>query len=168
MTHGDDFVGPEIPFGAAVIFVPAESKKSGHLHKWGPTGRLGVFAGYDLQPGSTWTGGGVLVWDLAEFEGVPLLQEAQYMKHSLQFPHKTRRVQLADNDITFPLRHRYRITNYTLERREEAKRLEGLPHNAEDDDRSIMSADSAVSMTPFNRIKSNLMMIRRPLLVETL
>ena len=58
LTHGDDFVGPEIPFGAAVIFVPAETQNSGHLHNWGPTGRLGVFAGYDLQPGSTWTGGG--------------------------------------------------------------------------------------------------------------
>ena len=101
---------------------------------------------------------GVLVWDLSEFEGVPLLQEAQYMKQSLQSPHKTRRAQLADNGITFPLRHRYRITNNTLECREDAKRLEGIcAHENVDDANKASGLPKArhSRMYPLNDTSNN-------------
>ena len=64
------------------------------------------------------------------------------MKLSLQSPHRTRRVQLADNDVSFPLRQRYRLTNYTLEGREEAKRSEGETDAPDGDADSVASANS--------------------------
>ena len=84
-THGSDFEGLRIPFGCEVVYRPAQTNKSGDLHKCGPTGRTGIFAGYQLGPGGEWSGG-YLVWDLTEFEGVSLLSEARVMSNSLKLP----------------------------------------------------------------------------------
>ena len=35
ITHGGGFLGQEIPFGAAVVYLLAETKHSGAHHKWG-------------------------------------------------------------------------------------------------------------------------------------
>ena len=46
------------------------------------------------------------------------------MKVGLRNPHRTSNVVLAEGEITYPLRERYKRTNYTLEGREAAARLE--------------------------------------------
>ena len=63
---------------------------------------------------------------------------------SLQHPHRTRRAQLADDVVYYPLRRRYRFTDYTIEGREEAKILEGAEFPDIDEVNSIKSASEGM------------------------
>ena len=49
-THGEQWNGPEIPFGAAVIYRPSDTVAvvPGKIE---PTGRMGIFAGYQIEYG---------------------------------------------------------------------------------------------------------------------
>ena len=44
-----------------------------------------------------------------------MFQEARTMKTGLRRPHLTSNVQVPDGDPRYPLRERYRQTNYTVE-----------------------------------------------------
>ena len=65
---GSEFSGPRIPFGAKVRLFPASTKRVSDL-KWSGNMRVGVFAGYEIVPGYSWSGN-FLVWDLDDFVGV--------------------------------------------------------------------------------------------------
>ena len=55
LTHGSSCTGHLIPFGAKVIFKPAETKQEG-TSKMEPSAITGILAGYELFPGCKWIG----------------------------------------------------------------------------------------------------------------
>ena len=62
------FVGPKIPFGAAVSFKQSPISKQ-NKSKFSPDSQVGVFFGYVLQPGGVWKSDFYVVV-LADFVGV--------------------------------------------------------------------------------------------------
>ena len=104
MTHNEPFEGKRIPFGAKVIYRPADTKDiSIHKNKMEPTGSIGVFAGYEISPGYSWDGI-YLVWDLSDFAEVDLSANAKVT--SLKIPHKVKRVEIPE-EVVFPLKDVY-------------------------------------------------------------
>ena len=72
LTHKKgEFTGMKIPFGARVWFKPSDTRPGDVPGKWEPDALEGVFAGYDIAPGYTWTKR-YLVWSLTDFDGLPL------------------------------------------------------------------------------------------------
>ena len=68
-THGEEFPGKHFVFGQKVIYEPPNTKLvKKQQPKMGPTARIGIFAGYELNPGYTW-GKSYRVWDLKDFAG---------------------------------------------------------------------------------------------------
>ena len=57
-----------IPFGARVRYKPQPSYSKYYRSKFDPEGRVGIFMGYELQPGGTWSGD-YLVADISDFVG---------------------------------------------------------------------------------------------------
>jgi len=112
-THGDEFHGERIPFGAKVIFKPAETKDVGRS-KFEPTSRIGVFAGYELAPGYTWSGT-YLIWYLSDFAGADLSADMKLKDIKFQRPHRTRVVEVPEEGYVFPLLTEYKRKNETLE-----------------------------------------------------
>ena len=70
MTHKKgEFGGIKIPFGARVYFKPPETRPNDVLGKWEPDSLGGIFAGYDMAPGYTWSRR-YWVWSLTDFDGL--------------------------------------------------------------------------------------------------
>ena len=69
-THGYPFTGELVPFGAAVIYKPTPVQDVA-ISKMEPSTRVGIFAGYKIEPGYKWGSekqtGKYLVWDLDAF-----------------------------------------------------------------------------------------------------
>ena len=62
--HAEHFPGMQIPFGAGVYYLPSGLRNLSSNAD--PRMRYGVFVGYRLKPGSTWSGE-YLVYDLDVF-----------------------------------------------------------------------------------------------------
>ena len=93
-THGTDHAGLAIPFGARVAYLPTDTHEIAKS-TWDAPSRIGVFAGYDLDSGYIWSRR-YLVWDISEFEGLPLL--ATYIvAGTLATPHCTKQVKILPN-----------------------------------------------------------------------
>ena len=83
--------------------------------------KVGVFAGYELAPGYSWSKN-FLVWDLNDFVNMCLAIDAPALSLALQRPHVTNTVKLEEGGIVFPLKEKYDQANTTLEGREEVHR----------------------------------------------
>jgi len=59
-----EFVGLKIPFGARVLFKPSDTRPDDKPSQWAPDALEGVFAGYHLQLGYTWSKQ-YLVWPIS-------------------------------------------------------------------------------------------------------
>ena len=80
LTHTEHRKGMRLPFGCAVRYLPNRTRKEkkkknkGNLvykdkqAKWDARSRLGIFVGYDMHPGYSWSKR-YLVWDLDAFQG---------------------------------------------------------------------------------------------------
>ena len=53
--HGEELHGEQIPFGAKVNFMPSSHGRVLQKYKFDPKGISGVFAGYEVRPGMTWS-----------------------------------------------------------------------------------------------------------------
>ena len=73
----------------------------------------GIFLGYRLQPGGTWSGE-YIVADLYDFVGCNLHIDASYSEYKHLRPHITDTVAFGKRKICFPLKQRYDIANVTL------------------------------------------------------
>ena len=79
----------------------------------------GIFLGYRLQPGGTWSGE-YIVADLSDYVGRNLHADARYTGFKGIRPHITDTAALGRRRICFPLKQRYDIANMTLEGLESA------------------------------------------------
>ena len=102
-----------IPFGAKVTFKPSDARSRSQDTKFDPKGLVGVFAGYVVEAGNSWSRR-MLVWNLQDFAKVNLAYDCEQVPMSLKRPHVTERVEL-DSPITFPLKAEYEKLNSTLE-----------------------------------------------------
>ena len=108
-THGSKFSGLRIPFGSKVYFIPSPTKDVSQ-GKMEPSAQVGVFAGYALAPGCTWTGD-YLVWLLDDFADLSLKRNAVIRSPKLSRPHRTRNVEVPTGAISFPLKAWYEVCN---------------------------------------------------------
>jgi hypothetical protein len=118
-THGVEHDGLAIPFGSRA-YLPTDTHDITKSTCDAPA-RIGVVAGYDMDSGYIWSRR-YLVWDLSEFEGLPLLA-TKVVTGTLSTPHSTKQVKLlsANNgEWVFPLKARYDLETMTLEGRENA------------------------------------------------
>eukprot|EP00972_Heterocapsa_arctica_P063120 9312113-Heterocapsa_arctica.AAC.1 len=53
-VHGSESKALRLPFGCAVIFIPASTKLADVPAKWEGSGIAGVFGGYRMKPGYNW------------------------------------------------------------------------------------------------------------------
>ena len=114
-THGEEFSGKVLPFGCKVVYKPSATKRVGRDQpKMAPTTRIGVFAGYVLNPGYSWSKS-YLVWDLTDFVDMDFRVDAKALRNEHRSPSVTQEVWLADEGITFPLKQAYDRANGTLE-----------------------------------------------------
>ena len=73
----------------------------------------GIFAGYELGPGYTWTGQ-YRVWALEDFRDTDLSNFAGALSHQHRAMHKVKVVELPQNGVFFPLKEEYdRIKNHS-------------------------------------------------------
>ena len=70
------------PFGCAVIYFPSQTKQSGKTTKWEGTGKQGIFAGYHVGAGYTWSGQ-YLVCDISEIDHADLAIDNKTFPKSL-------------------------------------------------------------------------------------
>ena len=78
--------GLAIPFGCGIFFLPAPTKYTNS--KSCPKMSCGVFLGYRLQPGGTWSGE-YIVADLYDFVGCNLHVDTRYLEFKHLRPHIT-------------------------------------------------------------------------------
>jgi hypothetical protein len=74
----------------------------------------GVFAGYYIQPGYTWSKQ-YLVWPLTDFDGLKLLVSTPADEFPLREPHKVGRLVVPPGSWRFPLKARYDFVHAELE-----------------------------------------------------
>ena len=72
---GDDWKGKAIPIGAKVFFSPTDTRDKTHDHKFDPKGIAGIFAGYVVTTGRSWSRK-YRVWDMKELANVNLSMDA--------------------------------------------------------------------------------------------
>ena len=53
---GSDYLGPLIPFGAEISYLPITDKDKARCHQLGSKLLFGIFLGYDQQAGGGWSG----------------------------------------------------------------------------------------------------------------
>ena len=126
-THGEEFPGKRLPFGCKVICKPSPTKHK-EVHKMEARTITGILCGYVLHPGYTWHGE-YCVWDLNEFTMVDLSIKAlphRNLAKALSHPHITKRVELPEEGIVFPLKAEYDRVNFTLEGMREIAAREGI------------------------------------------
>ena len=128
---GDDFKGKAIPFGAKVFFKPTDTREKTYGHKFDPKGIPGVFAGYVVTTGQSWSR---RVWDMKEFANVNLSMDAAVPRKLAQ-PYQTEVIHLPTK-ITFPLKSEYERMNETLEGLKDNINLDGkeIKDFGDDDD----------------------------------
>ena len=105
---GDRFSGKAIPFGAKVFFKPTETREPTYGGKFDPKGIPGIFAGYVIGSGHTWSRK-YRVWDLADFGSANLGMNAK-VPGFLRKPCITEVVILPEA-IEFPLKKEYERMN---------------------------------------------------------
>ena len=98
---GDDFKGKAIPSGAMVFFKPTDTRDKTYGHKFDPKGIPGIFAGYVVATGQSWSRK-YRVWDMKEFANVNLSMNAAVPRKLAQ-PYQTEVVHFP-KEITFPLK----------------------------------------------------------------
>ena len=130
---GDDFKGKAIPFGAKVFFKPMDTRDKTYSHKFDPKGIPGVFAGYVVTTGQSWSRK-YRVWDMKEFANVNLSMDAAVPRKLAQ-PYQTEVIHLS-KEITFPLKAEYEKMNETLEGLKDNIHLDGkeIKDFGDDDD----------------------------------
>ena len=119
---GDRFGGKAIPFGVKVFFKPTETREPTYGGKFDPKGIPGIFAGYVIGSGHTWSRK-YRVWDLADFGSANLGMNAK-VPGFLRKPYITEVVVLPEV-IEFPLKKEYERMNSSLEGIKEVYELEG-------------------------------------------
>ena len=117
-THGSEFAGKRIPFGAKVTYLPLRPFPD----KWSPPSRVGVFVGYDITAGYGFRGH-YLVWDLEDVAQIDLSANAEGATMRIRSPMKTLVCNLFDEKVVFPRKERYDHLNTTLEGLDEIGRL---------------------------------------------
>ena len=80
-----EFTGLKIPFGARVLFKPSGTRLDDKLTRWAPDSLEGVFAGYLIQPGYTWSRE-YLLWPIIDFDGLKLLSATRRLTSPLRSP----------------------------------------------------------------------------------
>ena len=109
-----EFQGVLTPFGSAVWYLPSPTRKAKSKGqavadlkpKWAGKASLGIFAGYVMRPGGSWSGR-YLVWPIEFFVGMDLSEKAVYSSEEakrLSSPHDTARVDRCDLGVVFPLK----------------------------------------------------------------
>ena len=103
LTHGKEFEGECIPFGAKVIFRPPDTIDVDKTKFDEPT-CTGIFAGYEMGPGYTWSGV-YKVWLLSDFVDQDLAKTAKIHNHvRLREPPRTKTLELPPEGVIFPLK----------------------------------------------------------------
>eukprot|EP00439_Symbiodinium_sp_Y106_P063432 s3839_g9.t2 len=127
---GDDFKGKAIPFGAKVFFKPTDTRDKTCSHKFDPKGIPGVFAGYVVTTGQSWS----RKYRVKEFANVNLSMDAAVPRKLAQ-PYQTEVIHLP-KEITFPLKAEYEKMNETLEGLKDNVHLDGkeIKDFGDDDD----------------------------------
>ena len=130
---GDDFKGKAIPFDAKVFFKPTDTREKTYSHKFDPKGIPGVFAGYVVTTGQSWSRK-YRVWDMKEFANVNLSMDAAVPRKLAQ-PYQTEVIHLP-KEITFPLKAEYEKGQRTLEGLKDNINLDGkeIKDLGDDDD----------------------------------
>jgi hypothetical protein len=149
-THDVDHSGLAIPFGARVAYLPVDTHDLAKS-TWDAPARIGIFAGYEMHSGYLWPRR-YLVWDISEFEGLPLLA-TKIVAGSLATPHSTKQVKVLPNtvndDWVFPLKRRFDEETMTIEGRERAQEQEdirgGPPTAPPDFDPGAVQVDRSVT-----------------------
>merc|ERR1712242_684642 len=90
-----------------------------------PSSRIGIFAGYFIEPGYKWgsstSTGKYHVWDVDSFQNVCLAANSPALKLArLRTPATVKSLEIPEGSWTFPLKIAYDLANYTLEGRKEA------------------------------------------------
>lgn len=111
--HGKEFHGEKIPFGAKVYFTPSSQGRALQKHNFDPKGIPGVFAGYEVKPGMSWSRQ-YRVWSLETFTSQSLAFDARSPIRKLGKPQLTETIVFM-NPIEFPLDEEYERINSTIE-----------------------------------------------------
>ena len=101
-THEEPFPGRLIPIGSKAIFKPSETKQDSPS-KMDPAAITGVSAGYELASGCRWNCR-YMVWSLEDFATIDLSTKSLSLSIRYSRPHKTKVVDLLDEEICFPLK----------------------------------------------------------------
>ena len=97
-THKQgEFDGIKIPFGARVWFKPNTSRPADVPGKWEPDGLEGVFAGYEMAPGYTWTKR-YIVWAVTDFDGLKLRKNIPAEEFNIREPFRVSRLVVPAGD----------------------------------------------------------------------
>ena len=94
-------------------FEPSEKRPDDKPTTWAPDFLEGVFAGYHIQPGYTWSKQ-YLVWPITDFDGLKLLTATLAAEFPLREPHKVGRIVVPPALWRFPLKVRYDFQNASL------------------------------------------------------
>ena len=116
------FPGLRFPFGCKVDFKPSPLSREKQSASE-PDTKVGVFFGYELDPGGKWSGRYYVV-SLTSFVGVPLIRSLSGTKARVHVQ-KVREILPIKGGFEYPLKEKYDQTNRTLEGLEEAERQVG-------------------------------------------
>ena len=120
-THmNGEFPGFRVPFGAKVLFKPSNVRTQDLPGKMESDALVGVFAGYQIEPGYKWNGV-YLVWPIGEFDTFSLKKDTRAEDFQIRTPHKTSVVKFSNGPWEFPLRAKYVLANYDAQGRSEGK-----------------------------------------------
>ena len=128
---GDDFKGKAIPSGEKVSLKPTDTRDKTYGHKFDPKGIHGIFAGYVVTTGHSWSRK-YRVWDMKEFANVNLSMDAAVPRKLAQ-PYQTEVIHFL-KEITFPLKAEYERMNETIEGLKDNVDLDGKEIKGLDDD----------------------------------
>ena len=96
------------------MFKPSETRPGDVPGKWEEDALEGVFAGYEMAPGYTWTKR-YLVWAVTDFDGLNLRKNVIAEEFSIREPFSVARLVVPAGQWTFPLKSKYDRINYQVE-----------------------------------------------------
>ena len=118
-----EFEGIKIPFGARVLFEPNASRPNDVPGKWEPDSIDGIFVGYEMAPGYTWSKR-YIVWAVTDFDGLKLRKNILAEEFQIREPFRVSRLVVPAGDWTFPLKDRYELINSKIEGDKERAELD--------------------------------------------
>ena len=105
------------------MFKPNASRPNDVPGKWEPDSIDGIFVGYEMAPGYTWSKR-YIVWAVTDFDGLKLRKNILAEEFQIREPFRVSRLVVPAGDWTFPLKDRYELINSKIEGDKERAELD--------------------------------------------